>query len=107
MFKFGKSKELVFCLVERTKTNVVLDEHKCFILRHYFFFFNSVNNKNTLLLASLMSQAYKQEKKKHGFMLYSGALEKSSGKLLLSGKKENRGKNSFKISNRIKMTGNK
>lgn len=89
MFKFGKSKELVFCLAGRTKTNVVLDEHKCFILRHYFFF-NSMNNKNTLLLASLMSQAYKQEKKKHRFMLYSGALEKSRGKLLLSGKKENR-----------------
>lgn len=71
------------------------------------FFFISMNNKNILLLASLMSQAYKQEKKKHRFMLYAGALEKSSGKLLLSGKKENRGKNSFKISNRIKMTGNK
>lgn len=53
MFKIGKSEELVFCLVEGTKTNVVLDEHKCFIL--CFFFLIHSTTKNTLLLASVIA----------------------------------------------------
>lgn len=88
MFKFGKSKELVFCLVEGTKTNVVLDEHKCFILWFVFFFLIQPTTKNTSLLASLVSQAYTQENKNHRFMLSSVALEKPKGKLCLTGKKK-------------------
>lgn len=80
-------KELMFCLVEGTKTNVFLDEHEHFI---FWVFFNSVDNKNTLLLALLMSQAYTQEKEKTDLWLHSVALLKPMEKLLLTRKKESR-----------------
>lgn len=104
MFKFVKSKELAFCLVEGTKKYIVLDENKCFILC----FPTQSTTKYNSLLASLASQAYTQENKNHRFML-SVALEKPKGKFCLTDKKrKQRGKNSyFKISNWIKVTGNK